>query len=142
MKTTKKRIIGVLIRWVIMPALIFVGAIFMIRGYTIEALLVYVILGMFMMLYSDAREVAVQIQSPVGARTSGHERYRISAPGQIETRPLLDPERSFTIVVQFSQKQTLPSACKYGSALADRQITGHPRNLKKVQRNAGKISFY
>ena len=58
--TTQQRIVRALIRWVVMPALIIVGAIYMLRGYGIEALLVYVILGLFM-IWMELKELRLQL---------------------------------------------------------------------------------
>ncbi|MDH3378266.1 MAG: hypothetical protein OEQ39_15100 [Gammaproteobacteria bacterium] len=65
--TKQQRTVRALIRWVVMPALIVIGAVFMIKGYGIEALLVYVILALFM-IWMELKELRLQLASCSRAR--------------------------------------------------------------------------
>jgi len=65
--TKQQRIIRALIRWIVMPAMIAVGVVFIIKGYGIEALLVYVILALFM-IWMELKELRLELLKPKGLR--------------------------------------------------------------------------
>ena len=65
--TKQQRIIRALIRWGVMPTMIAVGVVFMIKGYGIEALLVYVILALFM-VWMELKELRLQVANRSRAR--------------------------------------------------------------------------
>jgi hypothetical protein len=58
--TKQQRIYRAAIRWGVMPALLLIGALYMARGYGIEALLTYIILGLFL-IWTELKELRMQL---------------------------------------------------------------------------------